>query len=536
MIPIEYDPYTLNIIAAQDGVPSVRLDNEDGTFLHLHSLVHPEQEADYYADLLLWGEVIVFAGTGLGYHLRAIIDRVESHVSIILVEYYPQLALKSELLVATDTVRNVLVVTQETKSISDAVRSFLPRGAIQVIRHPASWMAHKTFYQQVVGTIVNASQLKKKSRGVMFTEGTFFLEQELGNAAKMMDLHVSSLRYKNIDNAPDYEVQLQKSLTKGAPQCVVTVNMLGVDCNGMFSYYTSRYGIPSVHWFVDDPRPILLTRKDVVTPDMIACTWERAYIPFLEECGFGRVEYLPLAVDATKPIRVPRLTHTRGVGFIGSSMGRAFLSTIADKFLWKPEYERIAQLVAGSICAGNAGPIDALIHDTAGTSISDPFTLTWLRSYILHTASMMKRKRYIQALLPLGIELFGDESGWKELLGSEVVTHPDLDYQTEAASCYATTAVNINISSCQMPSALNQRIFDVPYSGGFLLTDYQEDLSALFAGDEYVAYSGEGDLVDKTEFYLHNDTSRNRYVEAACRRIVASHTYCHRLETILSWF
>jgi len=532
---IVHDPYTPQIFTAQSGVPSVRLDNDDGTFLHLHSLVNPEQEADYYPEQLHWGEVLVFAGTGLGYHMQTILEHADNQKVIVLLEYYPELAAECALMVASVTGREPVVITRDTEDLQVVAQLLRNQGSIQVIRHPASWKAHELFYQEALTSITEKSPLKRPATPILFAEGTFFVERELGNAAECMGVNCAPFNYKKSDGAPAYEAALQSALIKGKPRCMVTVNMLGVDYNGMFPFYTSMYGVPSVHWFVDDPRPIVETRKGIITSDMIACTWERTYIPFLKECGFGRVEYLPLAVDATKPALFPVKTHERDLCFIGSSMGRAFLKTIADKCIWRREYENIARVVAEMVCDGATDDIDNLLREVAGKAWGDRSTAIWIRSYALHMASMMKRKKYIQALLPMNIELFGDESGWKELFGPLVATHPELDYQTQIAHQYNTTAVNLNITSCQMPTALNQRAFDVPYSGGFLLTDHQSDLDHLFDPGEYVSYENSEELIEKTRYYLEHEATRATVIAAACKRIIATHTYRHRLETILSW-
>jgi hypothetical protein len=53
-----------------------------------------------------------------------------------------------------------------------------------------------------------------------------------------------------------------------------------------------------------------------------------------------------------------------------------------------------------------------------------------------------------------------------------------LDYR-EARSIYAASTVNVNISSLQFDSAMNNRVFDVLFSGGFLITDRRGQIARL---------------------------------------------------------
>ena len=164
---------------------------------------------------------------------------------------------------------------------------------------------------------------------------------------------------------------------------------------------------------------------------------------------------------------------------------------------------------------------------------NDEHTRTWLRSYIIHTASMLKRKRYISKLQQSGVETFGDPDGWCDLCGNGLTTHPDIDYYTGIADCYRSISININITSCQMPSALNQRVFDVPACGAFLLNDFQQDLDELFSENEYAVYKSPEELPEKVDFYLKNRQIRDAVVVAARKRILNEHTYLHRLRSLL---
>ena len=89
-------------------------------------------------------------------------------------------------------------------------------------------------------------------------------------------------------------------------------------------------------------------------------------------------------------------------------------------------------------------------------------------------------------------------------------------------------------TSLQMKGAVNQRVFDVPLAGGFVLSDNQPDLSELFAmGSEAVSYESLDDCREKIAFYLKNPDARERISSAARRRIQAEHLYLHRAKVIL---
>jgi spore maturation protein CgeB len=147
---------------------------------------------------------------------------------------------------------------------------------------------------------------------------------------------------------------------------------------------------------------------------------------------------------------------------------------------------------------------------------------------------MIKRKRTIAGLLDLGIEIFGDPEGWKRLFGADIATHPNINYRTGLCETYRRICVNVNITSCQMPSSLNQRVFDIPLSGSFVISDNQKDLLEFFDRDtELAIFETIGDLRDKARFYLTHETNRNKIVDAAQKRIKREHLYVHRVRRII---
>ncbi|MBN1307089.1 MAG: glycosyltransferase [Chitinispirillaceae bacterium] len=534
------DPFKLTYFTAHSGALSVRLDKEDGTSLHLHSLVDPEKETDYFADLQLWGDRIVLAGCGLGYHLQRALTSVRCDAAMLLVDYYEELAHRTLESFPASLREKVTIVSSGNGCPEEQVRAFLRGGHyVQIVKHPPSFHAHEDFYRSVLQLLSRKQPLSKPPAAMMLMQGDFFAERELQRAAEKHGTTVLPFLYKKWESMDCYESQLQRLIQTGRPEIIISVNMLGFDGNGILAEHARREGIPAAVWFLDDPRPILLNRRNQITPDMVAFSWERGYIPWLQRQGFSSVHYLPLATDPSRFAPPTSGGNRIRCGFTGSSMGGRFLSDIAATFIWKPHYRALAEEVAAQLLFNKQIEVDQCIAETCRSKMIPPpehdeHTQTWLRSYILHTASMMKRKKCISSLLPSGVETFGDPAGWQELCGPGLITHPDIDYLTNLAGCYRSIIVNVNITSCQMPSGLNQRVFDVPACGAFLLNDYQDDLDELFTKNEYAVYDSPEELPEKVAFYLKNKQIRESVIASARKRILNDHTYFHRLRTLFT--
>jgi spore maturation protein CgeB len=109
-----------------------------------------------------------------------------------------------------------------------------------------------------------------------------------------------------------------------------------------------------------------------------------------------------------------------------------------------------------------------------------------------------------------------------------------VDYYRSLGSHYQGSAVNLNVTSAQMRTGLNQRVFDVPASRSFLLTDSKSQILELFEpGREAVLYQSPEEARDKALWHLGRPSERAGVAERAWRRVQGGHLYRHRLAKIL---
>lgn len=100
--------------------------------------------------------------------------------------------------------------------------------------------------------------------------------------------------------------------------------------------------------------------------------------------------------------------------------------------------------------------------------------------------------------------------------------------ENELAQIYGSTKININITE-QGQNNLNYRVFEVPASGGFLITDKMKDLYELFnVGRDLEVYSTDDDLLDKIDFYLKNHSIAQKIAINGYSRIIREHTFSER--------
>ena len=85
-----------------------------------------------------------------------------------------------------------------------------------------------------------------------------------------------------------------------------------------------------------------------------------------------------------------------------------------------------------------------------------------------------------------------------------------------------------------MKGAVNQRVFDVPACGAFVLTDYREQVEELFElNREIVCFKDQEEIPDLIRYYLKHPEKREAVSQAARERIFRDHTYDHRMKSVL---
>jgi spore maturation protein CgeB len=123
----------------------------------------------------------------------------------------------------------------------------------------------------------------------------------------------------------------------------------------------------------------------------------------------------------------------------------------------------------------------------------------------------------------------------------------------EMVRVFGASRINLNLSSAFDPperlpmrllrpfrgekegrrSQIKGRTFEVPGSGGFLLTDHVAHLEDyLEPGEEIGTFEDTDDLVTKVGWWLEHEEARARAAEAGYRRVREEHTYDHRFAEI----
>ena len=358
----------------------------------------------------------------------------------------------------------------------------------------------------------------------------------LGAPFRLLNLHTPR------DGAA-YCADLLTAVADFRPDLILTVNHLGFDRSGALAELLERLRLPAVSWFVDNPGLTLVLFENARSPWVLLCAHDADDAARLRAEGFPHVLHLPLATDPH--IFHPQVPGRPGWGFDVSFVGDSKTQLVAERLKTgrfpRPlllAFREVARTFLETPDRDLRRHLEERHPETAALAEALPEVerRSWFRSLVLREASRLYRLRCVRELLPFAPAIAGDRHWLRALRGPAAWTWlRRLDYYEDLPALYMASKVNFNCTSAQMKGAPNQRVFDVPACGGFLLTDQRDQVAELFEpGREVVFYREPGEIGELVRHYLGNETARQRVAQAARARVLAEHTYEQRLTTLFA--
>jgi spore maturation protein CgeB len=556
--PVPGNPHSFHQVKFLAGEPpSLQVMGEEGRGVTLHSPRRAWQEAQELAQTAPVGgtRYLVALGLGLGYHLLSLLPLLSEDQYLIVVEKEAEVVWAAlsvlDLTELLSRPRTMLVVSPEADEVVCHLQMRLPQGngdGLAFWGHPPSLRSHKTFYQEVVAHLkpsrrsaIRPVGLKKDNLRVLVINPDYFLLPEVMRAFGQLGHEVRlALFDKRRDQGEEVLRQLLLDVREFSPDLVFTVNHLGFDREGLLLDTLHRLRVPSVSWYVDSPA-IILSLYDGPQSDLaFIFVWDPTYIPEVRALGFDRVFPLPLATDPEvfSPKRAGSAGNRRTpVAFVGNSLVGSVQEKLA-RLPGSPKFQELFQKLSNSF---QSHPFRRLEFLLAFEGLKEnPFIRgldrqgrSDLEAALLWRATLKYRLTCIRELVPFEPVIYGD-AGWQELLGKGFILRPEVNYYDELPQVYGATDINFNATSLQMKAAVNQRVFDAPAAGGFLLTDFREQLAELFkVGDEVACFTEPGEIPELVRFYLRHPEVRKKVTAKARDRVLKEHTYRHRVAAML---
>lgn len=148
-----------------------------------------------------------------------------------------------------------------------------------------------------------------------------------------------------------------------------------------------------------------------------------------------------------------------------------------------------------------------------------------------------RREEFVRRLLDLPLDVYGK---WSK----QARFNPALRKRVKARGVwgdallqvYNSSKIVLNVTNwdpARYP-ALNQRVFDVPATGAFLLTDYSPELEQHYRiGEEIACFADVEELEDKARHFLSHDAEREAVARKGYEKALTLPTIADRMRSVI---
>ena len=385
---------------------------------------------------------------------------------------------------------------------------------------------------------------------ILFYRYNSIYEPDMIEALSSLGCQIDEVREEMTNkelSAKECVALLRQTLSKNTYSTVFSINFFPI-----VSEVCNIFHIPYVCWIVDSPVMELYSWS-------IRNPWNRIFLfdhALYQEFAPENPEhifYLPLAAncDRLTPLinsitEEDRIAYSAEVSFIGSLYTekcpynrltdsnpyvKGYLDGIIEAQLKIYGYNFLEEVIPDSILEAfkkvvpfyqfpehaNKNEKAALAHLYLGNKITEQERLRFLSEISKHF-SLSLYTNSDPSVLP--------KANYKGTAKS----------MTEMPKIFHLSKINLNLTSKPIRTGLPLRIWDILSAGGFLLTNYQEEIPEYFEiGKDLEVYTSQEELLQKIDYYLTHEEERSHIAQNGYNKILSQkHTLKDRLQIILS--
>lgn len=122
----------------------------------------------------------------------------------------------------------------------------------------------------------------------------------------------------------------------------------------------------------------------------------------------------------------------------------------------------------------------------------------------------------------------------EEIVPSNVKRFPGTDIDG-AYKVFYSSKINLNITLRSIESGVPLRVFDIMSVGGFVLSNWQEEMTELFEEDkEIVLFKTPEEMLEKIDYYLAHEEERIQIGINGYQKVKNCYSYDHQLNKLIS--
>ena len=363
-------------------------------------------------------------------------------------------------------------------------------------------------------------------------------------AALQKQGHRVKTLYRNIGGQDYYhnealETMLEKELHEHDYDALLSSNFFPA-----IGFVCHAHGIKYLSWCYDAPMN-LPHEEGFDLPGNYIFLFDRGDYLRYKRKGLDTVYHLPLAVNSERLSRTAIYDPAFACDI--SMLGQLYESTLPALKSQMPEFDkgyldalvRVQTDLYGTwltddlITQERVDVVNAHYRELSDTAIQ--ITAAQL-SYAVATHITHINRVSLLRVLASRFDVFlcsGSVQEGELALLAQVKLHGRVSYTEEMPRLFASSKINLNATLRCIQTGIPLRALDICGCGGFLLSNYQEELAECFVpGKEIVLYESVADAPEKATYYLQHEEERKRIAENGHARVQSDFRYEDRIDTM----
>ncbi len=353
-------------------------------------------------------------------------------------------------------------------------------------------------------------------------------------------------RLNSYDSEPVFERQVDDILRQYRFDCIYTFNYFPI-----LSNIAQKHQLPYIAWVYDCPNLTIYSRT-IKNPCNYLFLFDRTMYGQACSLGAQHAFHMPLAVHTRRLNQQLNLTGHNSKTLANASsydisfVGSLYENNMYDQVRYLPDrlrgyfdgamraqqevwgYHFLEELVEGDILKETLSYIH-LEENSAYTFSPRQIIVNILDQKITSN----ERTRLLQKIAQAHtVDLFSG-SPCEHIKNCRA--HGAISYTGEMPFVFRNSKININISLRSITSGIPLRCLDIMGARGFLLSNYQPELAEYFvAGEDFVYFESDEDLLDKIEYFLVHEDERRQIANNGWQKIQSGFSYEPKLREIFS--
>lgn len=380
---------------------------------------------------------------------------------------------------------------------------------------------------------------------ILYLEWNSFCNEDMYEVLEEMGNHVIRISFNGVkQRAEEVMEEIAKQQRNQSIDFVFSFNYFPE-----VSTCCQNLGLKYVSWVYDSPY-IHVYSYTVVNKCNYIFLFDHAVYSELKQSGIETVYYLPLGVNEKRMSRLSNTQKRQGsfradVSFVGSLYSEQkhnlfqrfqkmdpFVRGYLEGLMKAQQYVQGSYFLQDMLTDGVIAEMEKIYPTNPNdTTVLSPRAI--YADYVLaRHVTANERKEIIEKVgekYPLVLYTYD-----KTVNFAGVENRGFVDYYNDMPYVFQNSKINLNITLRSIKTGIPLRAFDIMGSGGFLLSNYQEEMFQYFEpGNDFVYYEDYDDLCEKIAYYLEHDEERIQIAKNGQQKVFANHTLRQRVEIIM---